>query len=154
MKDIEFELTVEPLDSEAGRKLVEFVQDPDPKIKPSIIWNTLCDQYGMLFDNPYEKCSAGMYRTDNIRCDNLIHALRPGPLKQREGDQPLPIDSSNPVIHDLVVEDVRKRLELGISRYGQGLKAFDGRDTLRDMYEEQLDAACYTRKLMYERDGK
>lgn len=133
------------------------MQDPDPKT----VWRTLCGPDGLALEGvgAVEKCPGKGYifpqgRRTLVQCDSLFHALRPGSLRQRPGDQPLPIDSNNPVIHDLVIEDVRKRLELGISRYGQGLKAFDGRDTLKDIYDEQLDAACYIRKLMYERDGK
>lgn len=53
----------------------------------------------------------------------------------------------------LVIADVEQRRAVGIERYGQGLKPHDGRDNLRDLYEELLDAAIYCRKQIYERDA-
>jgi len=71
-------------------------------------------------------------------------------LRQRPEDQPLPQANGLPYVHDLVKNDVQKRLELGISRYGQGLQPFNGRSALQDVYEELLDAACYVRQKLYE----
>lgn len=75
-------------------------------------------------------------------------------LKQREGDQPLPVPTGGEYIQHLVMEDLRKRMELGIQRYGVPLQAFNGRDVLQDIYEELLDAACYVKQAMVERDTK
>lgn len=72
----------------------------------------------------------------------------------RPGDQPLPIKSSSPHMHDLVCEDMQGRKALGTTRYGQPLQAHNGRDALRDHYEELLDACAYARQLLYERDGR
>lgn len=47
------------------------------------------------------------------------------------------------VVTELVARDMQKRLELGIKRYGTGLQPFNGRDFLRDLYEELLDALAY-----------
>lgn len=69
----------------------------------------------------------------------------------REGDQPLPVPNDNKGIHFLVAEDIMKRRELGISRYGTHLQAHNGRDVLQDIYEELLDAAAYIRQLIEER---
>jgi len=76
------------------------------------------------------------------------------PTKQREGDQPLPVKNEHPLMHDLVKIDIEARKQIGIIRYGQALQPHNGRDGLRDMYEELLDACAYTRQLLYERDGK
>jgi hypothetical protein len=92
-------------------------------------------------------------------------------LRHREGDQPLPIVNDYPFIHDLVIvdferdriaagdatldrviEDVRGRKDLGTKRYGTALQPFNGRDVLRDFYEELLDAAAYFRQELYEHD--
>lgn len=75
-------------------------------------------------------------------------------MKQREGDQPLPIVNDNPAIQSLVMADIEARTKVGIERYGTPLQAHNGRDALRDLYEELLDAANYTRQLIYERDGR
>lgn len=76
------------------------------------------------------------------------------PLRQREGDQPLPESNENPVIQELVMDDLNDRLELGISRYGTGLQAHNGRDMLKDAYDEAMDLVVYLRGALYERDQK
>lgn len=63
----------------------------------------------------------------------------------RPGDQRPPVRNDNPVIQELVIEDIRKRLEVGIERYGTGLQAGNGRDMLQDAYDEALDLATYLR---------
>lgn len=92
-------------------------------------------------------------------------------LRLRLGDQPLPVKNDRPFIHDIIVADLRREMSghlllggevesvvadiearkaLGISRYGVALQPFNGRDCLRDAYEELLDAAAYTRQAMVE----
>lgn len=61
---------------------------------------------------------------------------------------------SLPAIWDLVVTDMQKRDAQGTSSYGKRLFANDGRDTLRDAYEEALDLAVYLKKAILERDMK
>ena len=68
--------------------------------------------------------------------------------------QPEPVPNDGPAVWDLVVADMRTRDQLGASRYGTRLQPFNGRDALRDAYEEALDLAVYLRTLLYERDGK
>ena len=68
--------------------------------------------------------------------------------------QPSPVPNDRPAIQDLVAADVAERKRVGIERYGTPLQAFNGRDALRDLYEELLDAVQYVRQLMYERDGR
>lgn len=73
----------------------------------------------------------------------------------RKGDQPLPVRRDDlPAIQDLVVKDIENRKAIGLARYGQYLKAHDGRDALLDAYEEAMDLSIYLRKCLYERDGK
>jgi hypothetical protein len=75
-------------------------------------------------------------------------------FRLREGDQQLPTgDPDAPNIHELVVTDLLNRMALGKKRYGQSLKPWNGRDPLRDAYEELLDGAAYLRQAMFERDG-
>lgn len=64
---------------------------------------------------------------------------------------------SNPPLAGIwahVVEDMKKRDAFGYSKYGKHLEPHDGRDSLKDAYEEALDLAVYLRKAIYERDGK
>lgn len=74
-------------------------------------------------------------------------------LRMRAGDQPLPKPSDGPNIHDLVIGDIYGRMKLGEKRYGTPLRAYNGRDALRDAYEEALDLACYLRQAILERDA-
>jgi hypothetical protein len=70
------------------------------------------------------------------------------------GEQPAPRRNDGPIIQDLVIDDMHERLAIGITRYGTGLQPNNGRDALRDAYEEALDLATYLRQVMYERDGR
>lgn len=72
-------------------------------------------------------------------------------MKTRPGDQVLPTVNEGPCVQDLVIADIENRKALGIERYGTVLQPNNGRDTLQDIYDELLDAACYIRQLMEER---
>jgi hypothetical protein len=54
----------------------------------------------------------------------------------------------------LVHADLEARTAAGLASYGKPFESHDGRDSLRDLYEEMLDAVQYLRKALYERDGK
>ena len=69
-----------------------------------------------------------------------------------EHDQPLPVPNAGPSMHDLVIEDIKARKAIGLRRYGALLQAHNGRDALRDAYEEVLDLAIYLRQYMAERE--
>ncbi len=68
--------------------------------------------------------------------------------------QPDPTPNENPAIWPIVVADMQARDQIGRERYGTPLQAHNGRDMLRDAYEEALDLCCYLRGALYERDGK
>ena len=72
----------------------------------------------------------------------------------REGDQPKPVPNEYPPVWPLVMVDMASRDHLGRKRYGTPLQAHNGRDALRDAYEEALDLAVYLRTAIFERDGK
>ena len=55
-------------------------------------------------------------------------------------------------ITDLVQADIRERHNVGMERYGQPLTPGQGRDMLREAYEEALDMVFYLRCLIEERD--
>lgn len=67
--------------------------------------------------------------------------------------QPAPIPNDSPDIKDLVAKDFADRAEFGKTKYGVYLQANNGRDGLKDLYQEQLDAIMYTRLLLFQRDG-
>ena len=75
-------------------------------------------------------------------------------MKDRPGDQPLPIATNSPFMQDLVQKDIEARKQVGLQRYGTLLQANNGRDFLLDAYEEALDLCMYLRGCLYERDGK
>lgn len=69
-------------------------------------------------------------------------------------EQPTPKPSTAPASWSLVMRDMADRDVLGASKYGVRLQPNNGRDQLRDAYEEILDLAVYMRTALYERDGK
>ncbi len=74
-----------------------------------------------------------------------------GGLRQREGDQPLPLPAQGPIMHEMLIELFQQRLALGISRYGQPLRAFNGRNSARDALEEAADLLVYLQQSLIER---
>jgi len=69
------------------------------------------------------------------------------------GGQPDPAGNGS-VVGDLVMEDLRGRMEFGKARYGTYLRVGNGRDALKDLYEELIDATLYVRQLIAERDSE
>lgn len=69
-----------------------------------------------------------------------------------QAEQPMPLINDHPDIQSLVIADIGTRREVGIERYGTALQPFNGRDALRDAYEEALDLAMYLRQAIAERD--
>jgi hypothetical protein len=67
---------------------------------------------------------------------------------------PKPEDVSKPAVWPLVIVDMCERDRVGRARYGTPLQPHNGRDALKDAYQEALDLAAYLRQAIYERDGK
>lgn len=61
------------------------------------------------------------------------------------------VESPETSIVDMAHADLDARREAGIATYGVELRARNGRDALRDAYEEALDLACYLRQALAER---
>ncbi len=61
-----------------------------------------------------------------------------------------PIPNSSPSMHDLVSEDMQKRKQFGLGKYGTLLQAGNGRHALQDAYDEVLDLAVYLRQAIEE----
>jgi hypothetical protein len=51
------------------------------------------------------------------------------------------------------VRDLMARKQLGLDRYQSLLQAGNGRDALRDLYEELLDGLVYCKQWLEENDG-
>lgn len=76
------------------------------------------------------------------------------PREETTREQPAPTPNQHPAVWPLVMVDMATRDQTGRARYGTPLQPHNGRDTLRDAYEEALDLAVYLRAAIYERDGK
>ena len=63
--------------------------------------------------------------------------------------QPDPKGSGAPIT-DLVIADLLERKEFGTAKYGEPLRAFNGRDPLIDLYQELIDAVMYVRQQIEE----
>lgn len=86
-------------------------------------------------------------RADNVR-ELCLELLRERTMNNQE--QPAPTPNDNPSLWDAVIEDMRQRDQLGRARYGTPVQVNNGRDSLRDLYEELLDAVVYCRQVMEE----
>lgn len=76
-----------------------------------------------------------------------------GPTRTREGDQPLPTVNDLPFVADALKDFIEARKQIGIQRYGTPLQPHNGRDSLRDAFEEAVDLATYLAQTIIERDG-
>lgn len=72
----------------------------------------------------------------------------------RHVEQPAPTQNDRAAVWPLVIMDMAARDQVGRARYGVPLQPHNGRDALRDAYEEVLDQAAYIKSAMIERDGK
>jgi hypothetical protein len=57
--------------------------------------------------------------------------------------QPQPIPTAERHTVDAVREDLETRKQMGIKKYGVALQPSNGRDSLQDAYEEELDLCVY-----------
>jgi hypothetical protein len=53
-------------------------------------------------------------------------------------------------IGDMVIEDIKARMAVGIQTYGTYLRPHNGRNALLDAYQEALDLACYLKQRLVE----
>ena len=68
--------------------------------------------------------------------------------------QPAPEPNGLPAVWDLVLRDIGERDASGMRKYGVRLQPYNGRDVLKDAYQEALDLVVYLRQAIYERDGR
>jgi hypothetical protein len=69
-------------------------------------------------------------------------------------EQAPPVKRTGKPVWDMVVEDMKERNQEGIKKYGTALRPFNGRDALKDAYQEVLDLAVYLRQLLAEESTK
>lgn len=76
------------------------------------------------------------------------------PTKQRAGDQVLPTgDESVEDDQARLIQFITERRQVGIERYGQGHRPFNGRSTVLDLLEELVDGAVYATALVRTREA-
>ena len=68
--------------------------------------------------------------------------------------EPNPIKNNHPAVWDLVLKDMAERDAIGEQKYGTRLQPHNGRDALKDAYQEALDLIVYLRQAIYERDNQ
>lgn len=68
--------------------------------------------------------------------------------------EPPPQSNDKPAVWDLVIADMRERDATGLAKYGTRLQPHNGRNSLRDAYQEVLDLAVYLRQRIYEEEGR
>lgn len=67
--------------------------------------------------------------------------------------QPLPTPGQQNVF-DALIAALRAREAQGIATYGRSLETFNGRDALRDAFEESCDQTLYLLQALLERDAR
>lgn len=73
-----------------------------------------------------------------------------GDVRDPATDQVAPTPNDGVAIQDLLIEDVKKRKDHGIAKYGTPVQAHNGRRMILDAYEEVLDLAVYLRGALEE----
>jgi hypothetical protein len=105
-----------------------------------------------------DRLTVHKFSTRNFPASSALAAQPESALPMQEHsrvtDQPAPVPNDGTPIWELVVADMHARDQLGRERYGTPLQAGNGRDALRDAYEETLDLAVYLRQALAERDAK
>ena len=99
------------------------------------------------------RCCTAKVATELRQSATIMEPMLAAEYRRRADEmmeQPPPIPNDRPSIQQLVLADVAERERIGIERYGVALQALNGRDGLRDLYEELLDAVMYVRQLIEE----
>ncbi len=67
--------------------------------------------------------------------------------------EPYPVGNGT-VVLPLVLQDIKDKAEFGKIKYGTYLRAHNGRDALRDAYQEAIDLCMYLRQKIQEEDER
>lgn len=134
-----------------GLLVLDVIEDDALTIEDVITFLASYDDKRKILDRVQANNMKGRNVGDTMKhfstMDDEVRPEREG----REGDtQPMPKGNDLPVMHHLVQRDLEDRLQVGIKRYGQPLQPHNGRNALRDAYEEALDLAVYLRQAIYE----
>lgn len=69
-------------------------------------------------------------------------------------EEPPPVKNDLPAVWDLVIADMKERDFEASEKYGTRLQPHNGRNALRDAYQEALDLVVYLRQAIYEIEGQ
>lgn len=64
--------------------------------------------------------------------------------------EPLPTKNNYPAVWDLVIKDIQDRDRFGEAKYKTRLQPFNGRNALKDAFQESLDLTVYIRQAIEE----
>lgn len=115
-------------------------------------------EFRITLNPALEPFEVGLITADDIQRhvqDLLPHApLNCVQVQERAAtvSQPTP-KGQGPDITPLVIADLQARSAAGTAKYGEPLRARNGRDPLVDAYQEALDLCQYLRQAIAERDG-
>ena len=110
---------------------------------------------------PYRFVDTPLSKPSSLDAAYELEAIKAGLLaapsavfpENRSWGQPPPTPNQSPPIWELVMQDMFERNEFGKAKYGTPLQAHNGRNALKDAYEEVLDLAVYLKqKLVEEQD--
>lgn len=96
-------------------------------------------------------------------CPNFGGGNRVTPLEERELSalvDPEPMPTINelpfqwPAAIDRIIQVAKERDEFGFKKYGTRLRPFNGRDPLKDAFQEGLDLLVYIEQELFERSYK
>lgn len=73
-----------------------------------------------------------------------------GDVRDPARDQPLPTPGQTNV-QEALAAALLERMQYGIEKYGSPLETFNGRDPIRDVWEELVDALTYMTQVRLER---
>lgn len=74
--------------------------------------------------------------------------------KEAKGDKSTVIIAGVAVpLVDVLIQELEERRQIGIKKYGRPLQTFNGRDALKDAYQEALDLIAYLRQKLTEVGG-
>jgi hypothetical protein len=89
-------------------------------------------------------CDSTIWETHMANCPKF------GRETLQQWGEPAPVHNDSPSMHDLVIKDMESRKQFGLNKYGTILQANNGRNAIKDAYEEVLDLAVYLRQALEE----
>lgn len=145
-------LTVEELDAmDAGQIVLDEDGDEWRKHPNGMWWHrgASCNSKTMAAGGIFRQKGWPPFTEDDAeRARNKGKAFT---LPSLHVEQPMPTASTGASMHYLAADVLNERYNLGLDRYGQPLRAMNGRDAVRDTIEELADGLAYALQIREER---